>query len=408
VAKLRLLIFSPYFPPHVGGLEGYVSDLNDVLISSGEVERITVFAPYLPREGAVAESRGAGYEVVRYPAYELIPNFPVPMVWRPGFWSALRAVAPRRHDVLVSHTRFFLSSVLALICARIVSRPLLHVEHGSDYVQLSGRGPRAAARLFDVTLGRLLLRGADEVVAISQAAAAFVDRLAGRRATVVYRGARRERLDAAEADSEVLAWADGRPVVTFVGRLIDGKGVADLIGAYATVDSPPSVLCIVGDGPRRTELEALAGELGVSERVRFLGYLPESSAWAVMRASEVVVNPSYTEGLPTSVLEAALLGKAVLATDVGGTVEIVAPERGAILFAPRDTAALRAGLERLLGDPELRGRIGAQARAEASGRFDWGVGAARFAEVARGLIRGSGDQDRGTGPAASTSAKTDS
>jgi glycosyltransferase involved in cell wall biosynthesis len=411
VRNLRLLIFSPYFPPHVGGLEGYVSDLNEVLLRSGEVDGITVFTPWLPHEGAAVEDRGEGYVVVRYPAFELIPNFPVPKVWKREFWRALRSTRPASHDVVVSHTRFFLTSALALVCARAVSRPLLHVEHGSDYVQLSGRAPRAAARIYDLSLGRLLLRHADGVVAVSHAAAGFVRRLAGRDVQVIYRGMWVERLDAATADEHVLEWAAERPVVTFVGRLIDGKGVPDLLRAFAAVEGVQAVVCIVGDGPRRAELEMLTERLGISEHVLFLGYLPEERAWSVIRASDVVVNPSYTEGLPTSVLEAALMGKAVLATDVGGTSEIVTDGHGGLLLEPHDIDGLRSRLEQLLADPDLRERLASAARAEAAGRFDWHVSATHFMEVARGLAAargGNAGQALGAEGASSTSLNTDS
>lgn len=383
--ELRLLVFSPYFPPHVGGLEGYVSNLDQVLLERGEVDAVTVFTPRLPPEGMAVERPGERHLIVRYPAFELIPNFPVPKLWSPTFWSALRSTAPTRHDLFVSHTRFFLSSTLALACARIVRRPLLHVEHGSDFVQLSGRAPRAAARIYDLVLGRWLLRHADGVIAISHAAADFVKRLAKRDASVVHRGMWTERLDAAEPDRDVLAWAAGRVVVTFAGRLIDGKGVPDLVAAFARLGDVPAVVCIVGDGPRRADIQALASELGVADRVRMLGYLSEERAWSVIRSSDIVVNPSYTEGLPTSVLEAALMGKAVLASDVGGTREIVTDGEGALLFEPRDLHALHSHLSGLVADSDLRERLGATARAGTAGRFDWSVSASRFARIARDL-----------------------
>lgn len=404
MGKLRLLVFSPYFPPHVGGLEGYASDLNDVLLASGAVRSITVFTPRLPPEGAARQQRADGYVVVRYPAIELIPNFPVPKLWRREFWRALRSTSPASHDVFVSHTRFFLSSAFALVCGRVLSRPLLHVEHGSDYVQLSGRGPRAAARIYDAVLGRLLLRHADGVVAISHAAADFVLLLAGREVPVVHRGVHADRLAAAVADPDVLAWAGGRAIVAFVGRLIDGKGVPDLLQAFAASLERDAVLCIVGDGPRRAELEALAEQLAVADRVRFLGYLPEESAWAVIAAADVVANPSYTEGLPTSVLEAAMMGRAVLATDVGGTPEIVADGEEGVLVGAHDVEALRSGLERLIADPELRLRLGSAAHDSAGGRFDWEASAAAFAAIATALAA----QDAGTGGESRTSLNADS
>lgn len=380
---LRLLVFSPYFPPHVGGLEGYVSNLDQVLLDSGEVEAITVFTPRLPPDSSATEQRGECHLVVRYPAFDLIPNFPVPKLWSHAFWSALRSAAPSRHDLFVSHTRFFLSSTLALACARVMRRPLLHVEHGSDFVQLSGRASRIAARIYDLVLGRWLLRHADGVIAISHAAAEFVQRLAKRDAQVVHRGMWTERLDAAEPDRDVLEWAGGRVVVTFAGRLIDGKGVADLVAAFARLGDEQAVLCIVGDGPRREDVEALARRLGVADRVRMLGYLSEDRAWSVIRSSDIVANPSYTEGLPTSVLEAALMGKAVLASDVGGTREIVTDGEGALLFEPRDLEALYSHLARLVADSGLRERLGATARAGTTGRFDWSVSASQFVRIAR-------------------------
>jgi glycosyltransferase involved in cell wall biosynthesis len=412
VRKLRLLIVSPYFPPHVGGLEGYVSDLNDALLAYGGVERITVFTPMLPAEaGAEAvESRSDRYLVLRYPAFELIPNFPIPKLWTPAFWRSVRISGAREHDVLLSHTRFFLTSALALAWSRAVHRPLLHVEHGSDYVQLSRSWMKGAARIYDHGLGRLLLRRADAVVAISYAAAAFVRRLAARDAVVIHRGMWPAQLDV-PPDGQVLERARGRCVVTFAGRLIDGKGVPDLLRAFAAVAGIEALACIVGDGPRRAELESLARELGISERVVFLGYVPEARARAVIRASDIVVNPSYTEGLPTAVLEAALMGKAVLATDVGGTPEIVSDGDSALLVAPRDVEALRARLEQLLADKRLRERLGDAARAQARGGFDWQACARQYTEILRELTaarRAEGAQRPDALGAASTSSNADS
>jgi glycosyltransferase involved in cell wall biosynthesis len=397
VRELKLLVLSPYFPPHVGGLEGYVSDLNEALLRHGEVQRVTVITPRLPPRGGGPEAEGEAerYLVLRYPAFELIPNFPVPKLWLRAFWRSLRAADPRGHDVLVSHTRFFLTSALALLCARVVRRPLLHVEHGSDYVQLTRRSLREAARIYDHLLGRLVLRRADAVIAISHAAAAFVHRLAGRDVTVIHRGMWPEQLDV-EADRWVLDEAVGRCVVTFAGRLIDGKGVSDFLRAFALLGRGAAMACVVGDGPRRSELESLATELGISGQTRFLGGVPERRAREVIRASDVIVNPSYTEGLPTSVLEAALMGKAVLATDVGGTAEIVSNGDSALLVHPHDVPELRARLEQLIEDRVLRERLGAAARSEASGRFDWGAAARRYGEVLRALRVGrrTGDAQR--------------
>jgi glycosyltransferase involved in cell wall biosynthesis len=363
-----------------------VRDLHDELIRLGLVESITVLTPRLPPEGLAFEHRALGYRVVRHPAFELIPNFPCPSLWRPAFWSAARAaLRPGDHDVAVSHTRFFLSSAAALAYSRATGIPLIHVEHGSDYVHLGSSLHRRAARAYDLTLGRLVLRHAHAVVAISQAAAGFVKELAGREAQVIYRGVDHLRYDRVEPSAELHAIAAGRPTVTFIGRLIDGKGVADLVEAFGRLQGHDALLCIVGDGPRRAELEALARRHGLGDRCVFFGYREEAEALALVRASDIVVNPSYTEGLPTSVLEAALLGRAILASDVGGTPEVVRDGESALLVAAGDIEALREGLSTLLGDSRLRARMGAAAHTDAVRRFDRSVSARRFAELARQL-----------------------
>lgn len=387
---MRLLIFSPYFPPHIGGVEGYVRDLNEELVHLDLVDAITVLAPRIPMEGSPLEQLAADYLVVRYPGLDTIPNFPCPAPWRRGFWRLLRvALRSRSHDVVICHTRFFLSSLAALLYSKATGIPLIHVEHGSGYVHMTSRVQSAIARLYDMSLGRLVLRHANAVVAVSQAAASFVRELSGREAQVIYRSVDHQRYDLVDPCPAMSSWAAGRSVVLFVGRLIDGKGVADLVEAFAQLDDPGVALCIVGDGPRRAELEVLCKERGLDDSCRFMGYQPEERTLALMRAADLIVNPSYTEGLPTSVLEAALLGRAILASDVGGTPEIVAHGRSAILLPAGDIGALCRGLKLLIADPAMRVRLGRAAREDAIDRFDGGTSARRFISLTHYLVEGS-------------------
>jgi glycosyltransferase involved in cell wall biosynthesis len=387
---MRLLVFSPYFPPHVGGLEGYVRDLHDELIRLQLVESITVLAPRIPPDGRPFERLAPGYRVVRHPAFEAIPNYPCPAPWKRGFSRALRTTLdPRDYDLVISHTRFFLSSAAALSFSGLSALKLLHVEHGSDFVHLSSPLDSAVARAYDLTLGRLVLRRANVVVAVSKAAAGFVENLAGRRAEVVYRGIDPARYEQVKPSDRLTKFAGGKPVVTFAGRLIDGKGVADLVESFARLEHARAMLCIVGDGPCRADLEALCTKLGLTDRVLFTGYQPEGSALELISASDVLVNPSYTEGLPTSVLEAALLKRAILATDVGGTPEVITDKRSGLLVPSGDLEALRAGLTVLLDDSGLRTRLGTTAHHETSARFDRENSARRFAELAREMVEAS-------------------
>jgi glycosyltransferase involved in cell wall biosynthesis len=335
------------------------------------VSEIQVLAPRLPPDADAAQQLRNGYNVVRFPAFEPIANYPVARLWHVGFWRDLRRVAVRdSYDVLVSHTRFFFTSALALAYHRLTGIPWIHIEHGSDYVQLDSRLAGGLARTYDRLIGRRVLTQADLVVAVSEAVRRFVAELSGRHAELLYRGLDGAALAAAPPDAWVTERAAGRMVIAFVGRLIDGKGVADLICALAAVGDSRVLLCLVGEGPRRSALASLAAERGVGERVAFLGEQPEERVHRIIQASDIVANPSYTEGLPTAVLEAALCGRAIVATDVGGTAEVVKDQESAILVPPRDPPALAAALGALLADPERRARLGENARRAAATRFD--------------------------------------
>ena len=148
-------------------------------------------------------------------------------------------------------------------------------------------------------------------------------------------------------------WPDRRLVIA-VGRLVEQKNHALAIQAIAEV--PDAVLAIAGQGVLRHELERLAEETGVADRVRFLGLRPD--ARALMGAADAVVMPSHWEGLPLSALEALASGTPLVATDVRGLRELVADEENALLV-PEDPHALAAALRRVLDDPELAARLAA-------------------------------------------------
>ena len=156
------------------------------------------------------------------------------------------------------------------------------------------------------------------------------------------------------ADRAELSVGPGTPLVIAVGRLVEQKNHALAIQAIAEV--PDAVLAIAGQGVLRPDLERLAEETGVADRVRFLGLRPD--ARALMGAADAVVMPSHWEGLPLSALEALASGTPLVATDVRGLRELVVDGENALLV-PEDPHALATALRRVLDDPELAARLAA-------------------------------------------------
>lgn len=148
----------------------------------------------------------------------------------------------------------------------------------------------------------------------------------------------------------------------FVGALFRPyKGLDVLLDALART-ARPHTLEVVGDGALRPGLEAQAARLGLGDRVRFLGALPPGAAvYQFLRTRAAFVQPSRTEGLPRSLLEAMALGLPCLATAVGGVPELLDADE---LVAPEDAPGLATAIDRLADDAARRRRLAAANRAK--------------------------------------------
>jgi len=161
------------------------------------------------------------------------------------------------------------------------------------------------------------------------------------------------------------------PRLLFVGRVVYQKGLDILLDALSALKDKSWTLDIVGDGPRREKLQAQAHELGIADRLNFLGW--QNGAELVRRYADanLFVYPSRHEGMPNAVLEAMASGLPVLATHIAGNEELVAHEETGLLVATEDVDALHAALSELLGDANERKRMGAAARKRVETQYSW-------------------------------------
>jgi len=164
------------------------------------------------------------------------------------------------------------------------------------------------------------------------------------------------------------------------------KGVDTLIEALAILARRPAgapLLAAAGAGEQRPALEARAAELGLADRVRFVGKVDHDRVGRWMAAGDLFVLPSLSEGLPTVVCEAMNCGVPVVATAVDGTPEIVRDGETGILVPPGDAPALAAALARILDDPALAERMGAEALRVGRAEYTWTANAATMEEIYR-------------------------
>lgn len=161
----------------------------------------------------------------------------------------------------------------------------------------------------------------------------------------------------------------GRPLIGTVGQLTARKGIPHLLQALAGLRQEGILAdCVIlGEGPQKSELEAISERLGLGGQVHFVGFKAQPLAW--VQAMDVCVLCSSKEGLPRVVLEAMLAGKPVVGSDVTGTRELIVHEETGLLYAFGDISALTAALRRLLGDAPLRARMGAAGRVRVADGF---------------------------------------
>jgi glycosyltransferase involved in cell wall biosynthesis len=302
----------------------------------------------------------------------------------PGFEQTMVVNTLRRNDHFASKLRDLGIEVVELSSAQPVRgmRELSAVIEAQEsvgtvvfhspvttYLEKTRRALRTSAsgaRLIDVVhstryrapyrlMGTVLDRFSDLAIAVGNDVAEASTARHYRAVSTVLAGVDRERMRAwiqASPDEPSkmrgqLGVPAGHRLVVAVGSLIPLKGHRHAIEALRSPELAEVSLGLVGEGAERSSLQDLAVEIGVSSRVHFIGRVDDAWRWTAI--ADALVHPSYFEGLPVAVMEAAALGTPIVATDVGGLRQIVdGPSAGRLVEAP-DARLIGAALSEVLG-----------------------------------------------------------
>ena len=270
----------------------------------------------------------------------------------------------RRENIAILHCHLFTASLSGAGVARMAGvGAVLETCHGPEVWRM-GKGLRASFWV-DRQVGRLV----DKYIAVSHAAARHLSetkRVPKNKIRVIHNGRDLDRFGSTNSQRRAatrnsLGLRD-EPTILTLARLDEQKGHRHLIDALAKVAAhrPNVVTILAGEGPLEDRLRAQCAALGLTERVRFLGYrrdVPE-----LFEAADMVVLPSLYEGLPLVAIEALAAGRPMVATEVDGTPEVVIHEQTGLLVPPANPTALAAAIERLLDNPELASRLAADGR----------------------------------------------
>jgi hypothetical protein len=160
---MKIVQFTPYFPPHKWWLEIVAQTISTYLVKENHCEVINITSsigqkeyfshhPKIIYKGKHIWYSIDGYQVLVVPSFEIVHNFPCPKFWRSEFRYILSYVRQQHPDIIQTHTRFFLQTLLWWIVAKWLRKPRVHVEHGSGYVSWYAGYIKFFAWLFDRTL----------------------------------------------------------------------------------------------------------------------------------------------------------------------------------------------------------------------------------------------------------------
>ncbi len=354
-----LAIVTPFYPPHVGGVERFSREFARAATAQGV--RVNVITTGRIKKPDVASEDG-GIRVLRLPAYYVPVSgsyFPIPIAGTKSMEEFLAC------DVILAQTRFFLTTLLAARSAARRGRRICVLDHGSGPLR-ANPAFALASMAYERCITAALKRFSPQFLAVSPASAAWLTHFNIRDAPILPNGiAERSELPVRLPNTL------GKTIVFFAGRLLPEKGVRELADAVdlLTRSGCDVELRIAGQGPLAAELALRAKRCGF---LTYLGPLSPERVAAELEQASVFVNPSnYAEGLPTILLEAGSAALPVISTPRGGSTELIRSGETGWLIPYGEPELIAGALRDVIARPAEANRRGARLFRLIQERFTW-------------------------------------
>ena len=353
----RILIFSAPFYPRKSGVGNFVLQFSKRMSQKGY--EITIFCYDTEKTNRFLEYM-RGIRIIRTKNSQLGGYFLPDKAHLKNNLSLLK----EKFNLVITNTRFFHTSLVGRKFAKENKIPWIHIEHGSTFVKSNNILIWVGSRIFDLFIGKKILKDADKVVSISEGSKRFVQSLVNRDVEVIPNGVELSNIPKYTIKKEIKN-------IIFVGRLIYAKGVQDLIYAFSKINNKKLKLTIVGNGPYKKDLEKLVKKLKLQNKIKLTGEKNKREVLNLLSKSDLFVNPSYSEGLPTSVLEAGAVGLPVIATDVGGTREVIINNKTGLLIKEKKPSELRDAIDFMIRNPKQKIIYSRSLNKLIKNKFDW-------------------------------------
>lgn len=361
---MKICIVTTMFPKYKGDYYGsFVFDEVKAIVDRGfEVHVITQHNSGIPYEEDID-----GIKIHRFRWLE--PKTFRALVHFKGFKDNLRLLTYifslfinlikiiRKYDIEIIHAHSTIpTGLLGVIVSKIMRIPIVITAHGMDINNFENK------ILFKQLLS-FSLRHCNKAIAVSADLAKKMNRIgAEEHKIVILRNTVNTKLFKPIKNQKIrntYGIEKEDVLILFVGYLDTFKGIFDTIDAfYKIINKKPNVkLIMVGTGPEENTLKKRVSKLGLEKAVIFTGKLPPTNLPEYYQAADIFVLPSYTEGLPLSILEAMSCGLPIITTNVGGIPEVVENGKNGFIIDPGDADKLKEKLEKITVDENLRDKF---------------------------------------------------
>lgn len=380
----HIIVFVPFYTPYVGGIVSHSEEFTNAFAAEGVA--VTVFVPQFKNLPKIQGGRDV--RLIYYPAVELITHFPVPKIWTKKFWSAYCSLSDTKYDCVFSRTRFFPISLFAMLYAKTKKISWIHIEHGGNHIQQTGKGPiKFFSRLYDATLGRLIFRSCDQVISIAPTVHKFVTKYGRFDSPIIYRGLDMISYGRIHPDNSLKERFPNKIIVMWAGRMSYWKGVENIIQAIKLLapETQNKFHCVlIGNGSERAHLEKMSRGLPIS----FLDSMPREKVIGLLKSSDIFIHSSYPGGgLSTALLEAMSCKNAIIASPYEGGEEVILHNDTGLLLQSNAPMDIAENLKILLANAGLRQQLGKKACEYVSRRFSWSNAVKLYIDVIQSLYK---------------------
>lgn len=370
---MKICIFTGFFLPHLGGVERYTDKIAKQLKEKGY--KVIVVCS---NDGNYADFEELeNCFIYRLPTYKLL-NSRYPLIKRnKKFKELIKRIEAENCDYYICNTRFYLTSLLCAKIAKKQNKRIIVIEHGSSHFSVNNKILDFMGAKYEHFLTNKLKKYNPRFYGVSKRCNSWLKHFNITASGVFYNSVDEDVFEKF-CKSKYKRTFKNKIVISYVGRIIKEKGILLLLDAFVELQKKYTniALVIAGDGPLLQEIKSKYN----TKDIYFEGKLDYNDVMALYNTTDIFVNPSmYPEGLPTSILEAGIMKCAIVATDRGGTTEVINNKKYGIIIE-ENIDSLKKALVELIDSPNKIAQMKTDIHNRIKNNFTWKITAEKLIE----------------------------